>query len=156
MCVTPMQSQTLPNLRLATPDDVADLSVTRAACFDKAWIENTFMDMLLRPETLCLIAQGVGYVLVQKIPPEAEIITIAVRPEYQRRGIAEHMLREICTLLAAEQIHTLHLEVSEKLMPAQQLYAKIGFQPTGRRTHYYVSSSGDRADAILMQLTLPL
>jgi ribosomal-protein-alanine N-acetyltransferase len=148
----------LPNrpaaLRNATLDDVADLSAIRGACFDKLWIESTFAEMLQRPKIICLIAPGVAYAMVQKIPPEAEIITIAVSPEHRRQGIAEHMLREICARLSAEGITTLHLEVSEKLIAAQKLYAKIGFAPSGRRAGYYLSSSGERADAILMQLSL--
>ena len=151
-----MQNLPLLNWRHASLNDVADLSAIRAACFDKLWIDSTFAEMLQRPEIVCLIIPDIAYVLAQKILPEAEIITIAVMPDRRRMGIAEKMLREICQIFVGADIHTLHLEVSEKLPAARALYEKIGFVPSGRRPRYYVSSSGETADAILMRLDLPV
>ena len=155
MCETQMPSP-LPDLRAARAADAEDLSAIRAACFDKAWAPTEFSEMLIRPETLCVTLPKIAYVLAQKIPPEAEIITIAVVPEFRRQGIAENLLRELCRALANEKINTLHLEVSEKLAAAHALYEKIGFMPVGRRKNYYVNSSGEKTDAILMCLSLPV
>jgi len=141
-----------PDIRIATTADAPDLTAIRAQCFNKSWDEKTFSDILNNPNIICLIAPNIAYALVQKISPESELITIAVAPAHRRRGIAENLLQNLWQNLLKHGIDTIHLEVSEKLIPAQNLYKKLGFQPIGRRTNYY----GVGQDAILMRLERPL
>ncbi|HRJ12260.1 MAG TPA: GNAT family N-acetyltransferase [Alphaproteobacteria bacterium] len=146
----------LYNLRLANVDDADDLSAIRSACFDSAWTPETFTNMLRDDKNFCLLIPDTAYALVQKIPPEAELITIAVVPAARRRGIAENMLIRTWQELQQHGIHTLHLEVNERLAAARQLYEKLGFQTTGRRNGYYPNKAGSPDDAILMKLETPL
>jgi len=141
-----------PDIRIATVADAADLAAIRAQCFDKAWKAESFAEMLSNPDVLCLLIPKIAYALAQKIPPESEIITIAVIPTHRRQGIAKNLLKKLWKFLCQQDIHTMHLEVSEKLMPARALYEKMGFQSTGRRANYY----GQNEDAILMCLKTAL
>jgi len=68
---------------------------------------------------------------------EAHISTIAVQPNWRRRGIGELLLVTMldrATELGA-QIATLEVRVSNVV--AQNLYFKYGFQQVGLRRHYY-------------------
>jgi ribosomal-protein-alanine N-acetyltransferase len=68
---------------------------------------------------------------------EVHISTIAVKPNWRRRGIAELLLVAMldrATELGAE-IATLEVRVSNAT--AQSLYYKYGFQQVGLQRHYY-------------------
>jgi ribosomal-protein-alanine N-acetyltransferase len=74
---------------------------------------------------------------------EAHISTIAVQPNWRRRGIGELLLVAMldrATELEAE-IATLEVRVSN--VTAQNLYHKYGFQQVGLRRHYYRDSNED-------------
>ena len=144
------------DVRLASAADAADLAAIRSACFHNAWQENEFTELFNKPEIFCLIIPGIAYALVQMIPPESELITIAVRPEYRRMGMAKNLFRQIWKLLGEHGIDTLHLEVNEELTAARALYESAGFLPVGRRPGYYQSSTGQTKDAILLTLKTPL
>ena len=68
---------------------------------------------------------------------EAHVSTIAVKPNWRRRGVAELLLVAMldrATELGAE-IATLEVRVSN--VTAQNLYYKYGFQQVGLQRHYY-------------------
>jgi ribosomal-protein-alanine N-acetyltransferase len=145
-----------PNIRIGTIDDASDLAAIRAACFDTAWPVESFATMLANPNYSCLLIPNVAYALVQKISPEAELISIAVVPDARRRGIAEKLLRQIWQSLQSDGIDTLHLEVNEQLTEARALYQKTGFESVGRRAQYYQKPDKIAEDAILMRLQTQL
>lgn len=151
-----MPNPILPDHRLATPADAQNLHHIRSQCFHDAWSVDSFQTMLADEKHICLIISDVAYILALKIRPEAELITLAVVPEFQRRGIGEQLLSQLINHLNHQEIHTLHLEVNETLIPARHLYEKMGFQVVGHRPGYYLNSTGIREDAILMRLETPL
>lgn len=61
---------------------------------------------------------------------ETEVLNLAVAPEARRQGLAT-------ALLEAIETREVFLEVRESNLPAQQLYAKLGFRVVGRREGYY-------------------
>lgn len=71
---------------------------------------------------------------------EAEILNIAVAPEFTRRGVGRALLAQVLD-------RTLHLEVRASNTGAIAFYQALGFVETGRRRAYYASP---REDAILM------
>jgi ribosomal-protein-alanine N-acetyltransferase len=78
---------------------------------------------------------------------EAHISTIAVRPEWRRRGIGELLL--VAMLERAVELggNLATLEVRVSNVTAQSLYQKYGFAKVGRRPRYY-SDRGE--DALIM------
>jgi len=80
---------------------------------------------------------------------EAHISTIAVRPEWRRRGIGELLvvaMLERAVELGAD-LATLEVRVSN--IAAQSLYQKYGFAKVGLRPHYY----RDRGEDALIMTT---
>jgi [ribosomal protein S18]-alanine N-acetyltransferase len=88
-----------------------------------------------------------GHIGVRHILGELHITTIAVRPEYRRRGHARALIG--AALAAYPNASHVHLEVRPTNVAAIDLYESLGFETTGRRPRYY----GDE-DALLMTLNL--
>lgn len=83
----------------------------------------------------------VGFLVLLPLPPdEAEVLNIAVAPDFQRLGIGR-------ALLKATAARTLFLEVRESNAAARAFYQSLGFRQTGRRRGYYHHPA---EDAILM------
>jgi ribosomal-protein-alanine N-acetyltransferase len=78
---------------------------------------------------------------------EAHIITIAVRPERRRQGIAELLLIAAIELAISLDAHLMTLEVRQSNTAAQAMYGKYGFTGTGSRKAYY-DDNGE--DAVIM------
>ncbi|MBU6214219.1 MAG: GNAT family N-acetyltransferase [Actinomycetales bacterium] len=87
-----------------------------------------------------------GYAGVQFIAPEAEVLTVAVHPQAQRRGIGRVLVAHLEQTAAARGCGLLHLEVEDANSAARGMYAALGYQEVGRRTNYY----GLGRDAVLM------
>ncbi len=74
------------------------------------------------------------------------IVTIAVDPDYQRRGIGERLLREVETRSALPR---LQLMVRKSNLPALQLYRKLNYAIVETWPRYYE----DGEDAYVMEKT---
>jgi len=66
------------------------------------------------------------------------IRSMAVRPDYQGKGIGWRVLREINGLAKKGHSNTITLECFEPLMKAVSLYENFGFRRTGRKRNLYV------------------
>lgn len=90
-----------------------------------------------------------GFILLRLVADEAEILTLAIRPESRRQGLGRALIRDALAHSRQNGIKTLHLEVAADNTPAQRLYQACGFTQTGKRQAYYAG-----IDAILMQIAL--
>jgi len=88
-----------------------------------------------------------GHIGVRHVLGELHITTIAVKPEYRRRGHARALIG--AAFVAYPSASHVHLEVRPTNAAALDLYESLGFRKTGRRPRYY----GDE-DALLMTLNL--
>jgi ribosomal-protein-alanine N-acetyltransferase len=111
------------------------------------WTANDF----LLPEVTVAELDGevVGFLVVREtfpggdeVPPEREILNLAVALGNRRCGVASSLLREELSRRAH-----FFLEVRESNLTAQALYRKFGFVEIGRRPEYYLSP---RETAIVM------
>lgn len=82
---------------------------------------------------------------------QGDIQTLAVAPDYRRRGIARDLLRAL--LLEAERRHVaeVFLEVRVDNEPAKFLYESEGFREIARRPGYYQPGF---VDAVVMRKTM--
>jgi ribosomal-protein-alanine N-acetyltransferase len=80
----------------------------------------------------------------QTSPDEAELLNLAVVPEFRRRGVASELLRT----LRNEAKGTIFLEVAEPNSAAISLYEHHGWVSTGIRKGYYKNGM---VNAIVME-----
>ena len=122
-----------------------------ALSLPRPWSAAIWRGELSSPYGLYLVIEDRGEVFgqigVRHVLGELHITTIAVRPEYRRRGHARALIG--AALAAFPDASHVHLEVRPTNVEAIALYESLGFVETGRRPRYY----GDE-DAVLMTLNL--
>jgi ribosomal-protein-alanine N-acetyltransferase len=80
---------------------------------------------------------------------EADIVNLAVSPEFRNKGVGRKILEQLLRAAKDEGVKTVYLEVRAENPYAQRLYASCGFRSVGRRKKYY----GDE-DALIMEKKL--
>lgn len=79
----------------------------------------------------------VGYIGLSYVLDTADIISIVVKKDYTKNGIASLLLREIISFCYKKEIKNIFLEVRKSNTPAQALYNKFGFFKISERKKYY-------------------
>ena len=78
---------------------------------------------------------------------EGEIMNVAVRKEYRRKGVAGRLMKELLSRAEKRGAARFILEVREGNLPAIRLYESLGFLHAGRRRNFY---SDPAEDALIM------
>lgn len=88
-----------------------------------------------------------GFIVYRVILDEAEILSIAVKPDKRKRGIATELLKnaleDIC-----KRAKICFLEVRASNIDAIKLYEKLGFKVSSIRKKYYLLPE---EDALIME-----
>ena len=148
----------MTELRPLVAADVPTLAAIHAAAFGShAWTATMFADSLRSVDVWGLLlvnaTQPVGFALCQQIGDDCEILTFAVLPPQQRRGLGRHILQALYDAAKAKKSARIFLEVAADNLSAHRLYAGFGFKPTGARPGYYPRPGG-AVDAVLMRLNI--
>lgn len=137
-----------PRLFQIHRDDPVQLAALHKACFRDFWTVQAIAQLLATPGTFAF-AGAQGFVLARVAGDEAEILTIAVMPGAQRRGLGRALLAAAAAHAAGLGARRLFLEVSTANAAALALYRGAGFDEVSRRKAYY----GDQ-DALVLARTL--
>ena len=89
----------------------------------------------------------VGFAGLWLMVDEAHITTIAIHPDYRRRGLGELELISLIDIAYQIGAKWVTLEVRVSNYVAQSLYRKYGFREAGMRHRYY---SDNQEDALIM------
>lgn len=95
---------------------------------------------------MCRVETGFSETKSFRITRKGHIVSIAVLPEYRRRGIAHSLLSNALKNLSEYGIGECYLEVRVSNNPAIQLYKNLGFTTSRQINGYY----RDGEDAYLM------
>ncbi|MBM1634638.1 GNAT family N-acetyltransferase [Sulfitobacter mediterraneus] len=131
-----------------TPARMAQLH--RAAFLrERPWSDKEFSDLTQSRFVRCF-DHAFGFALTRTLAGESELLTLAVDPDHQGKGIGQELLQNWLDSLP-EGTETAFLEVASDNQPAINLYQKFKFIEAGRRAAYYSRSNGTKADAIVMR-----
>ena len=141
---------------IAALPHAADCARIHTAAFAEAgargWSMQEFDDLFRRPGSI-LFRSGHAFLLAQGLGDQSEILTFAVAPDYQRRGIGKALIEEFIAHSTAHGAHSCILEVAVSNLTAVSLYQLVGFQTIARRKDYFLENGG-RTDALIMQRSL--
>ncbi len=83
----------------------------------------------------------VGYAGAWNTGTDYSIISVAIAHDYRKNGIAVRLLNRLVMDAKKKEIYSVSLEVSEKNIPAINLYKKLGFITTNVRKSYYKNNT---------------
>lgn len=144
----------------AAPEHAEEIARIYAGLFDTPWDAASLHELLAHPASTAFIARlgtpqrTAGFVLAQLAADEAEILTLGVDKEWQRRGIGRRLVEALCRAARKAEARSLYLEVAPTNAAALALYGRLGFKETGRRKAYYERPGGPPEDALTLVLAL--
>lgn len=151
-----MTSDALAILRAAGLDDAAAMAVVHAACFAQGWTEADMRPHLNAANAIAFVAANaqtpdlMGFVLARLVAQDAEILSLAVRPQHRRGGIGKRLLTLAEQEIARRGGGDLFLEVAADNEAAIALYRNCDLRTGGRRAGYYVRSDRPAVDALVL------
>ena len=149
---------TRPAVVTASPSDIDRLAEMQATCFHEPWGAASIAKTLSLPGAFALLLRdstpagriSTGFVIVQVVTDQADLLTLGVIPGMRRRGHARLLLEGALERAAALGAKTMFLEVAEDNPAALALYRAAGFVVMGRREGYYRSAEGRKVAAATM------
>ena len=140
------------NYYLMDIDHVEAVAELEKLCFSDPWSARSITSEVTNPLSCWVVAMDgdrlVGYVGSQSVLGWADMMNLAVHPDYRRRGIAETLVDQLIELLKQNGVTCLTLEVRVSNSPAIHLYEKLGFTEVGRRPGYY---HNPKEDALILR-----
>jgi [ribosomal protein S18]-alanine N-acetyltransferase len=141
-------------LRDMDEKDLDAVLAIESASFSRPWTKRHFQDEIISPcgrPTVAVLPDGAlaGYLCLQLVLDEAEILDVAVAPALRGRGVGRQLVEGALSQSRRLGAALVFLEVRVGNAEAILLYRRLGFREIGRRKGYY----DDGEDAILMEYT---
>jgi [ribosomal protein S18]-alanine N-acetyltransferase len=132
-------------IRLATIADAVTIALMSRELIETglgwSWTPSRVARNVRDRETLTIVAcennQIVGFGITQFGDEHAHLSLLAVRQDYQRRGIGRAMMKWIEASASVAGISTLNLEVRAANQAARRFYRALGFQEIALMPFYY-------------------
>ncbi|PIE31982.1 MAG: ribosomal-protein-alanine N-acetyltransferase [Ilumatobacter coccineus] len=141
-----MSTVTDIGLETMTGADLDEVVAIDAETSSTPWSWSLFNDELARPESRWYVVariddEIVGFAGLMVVPDpdgdQAHVTTIAVSPEFRRRGIGARLMSALGRHARGRGCVSWTLEVRESNHAAIELYRRFGFAPVGTRPSYY-------------------
>lgn len=134
-------------VRRMREEDLDEVMAVERDSFSSPWTRDMYLREIKKEEGCYLVAmigkELAGYCGALLILDEAHIMTLAVRRDLRRRGIAARMLLELIACSEDMGARFLTLEVRKSNNAAIELYTSFGFQIMGERKNYYLDNLED-------------
>lgn len=135
-----------------TKADISRIAELERRCFSDPWSEKELEACLSLPvyKTYLLETDDgalIGYACQTIVCEDAEVLNIAVAPEYRGQRYGQLLMKEMLRTAMRLSATNMFLEVRKSNAPARGLYEFFAFKEYGVRKNYYP----DGEDAILMR-----
>ncbi len=142
-------------VRRGVPADGEWMYKIELISFPCPWDERSFLTEIWKDPFEVLVetdanGKGRGYLIYHCAGGEAHILSIAVSPDFRRRGIAGRLLKSFHISMIKRGVKEVYLEVRRSNLSALALYASVGYKLIGCRRGYY----SDGEDALVMKKIL--
>lgn len=120
-------------------------------CFSDAWSEAVIESMLKSEYDKVIIIEDFAYINYRVLYDEAELMKIAVLPEFRKKNHAVRLMELCIEDLRQRKVKSCMLELRASNEAALCLYKKFGFEILNVRKDYYAAPA---EDALIMLLEL--
>ena len=138
-------------IRLMQAHDVSTVFNIEKKVQIKPWSKNQFIEAVEQYVSTVIEKDGqvVGFCLLQPVLDEANLLLMAVDPQYQGQGLGYKLLNESLNLLKNNPVQ-IFLEVRQSNTAAINLYEKSDFHQIDIRKNYYPNLDGTKEHAVIM------
>jgi ribosomal-protein-alanine acetyltransferase len=146
--------------RMRSEDLERVMAIARSLLGAPQWPRSAYIFALnpnSTPKRIAIVAAdeetgtAIGFAVASLLPPQAELETIAVSVDAQRRGTGGKLLSVMAEEMKAAAASEFVLEVRASNRAAIALYRSLGWRENGRRPRYYADPE---EDAVLMSREL--
>jgi len=139
-------------IRAATKGDLEGVAAIERDVFPDPWPASSFVPLLEHDALVAEISgQIAGYLFGRSAADEAEVLNLAVLPEYRRAGLGRRLLETVFDGWEARGVARVYLEVRASNEGALAFYQALGFWPSAVRRGYY---SQPKEDALVLTRNL--
>jgi ribosomal-protein-alanine N-acetyltransferase len=161
-----MVLESIYRLRQFKPSDLDEVIRINRECLPENYTTLFFMNLFKRfPKTfivaennkkpvgyiMCRIETGIPSFKILGITKKGHVISIAVLPEHQKKGVGFALVQEAMQAMVDYNAKECYLEVRTSNSPAIKLYKKLGFEVTRTIKDYY--ADGENAFVMAMHLS---
>jgi ribosomal-protein-alanine N-acetyltransferase len=136
-------------LRRCKEKDLDKVLQIERICFRHPYDYFTFLYFLMRKTDGFYVAEEngriIGYVISSVRDGKGNIVSIAVLPEFRRKGIGSRLMEESLNFLS-KKVDYVELQVGVSNKEAIGLYRRLGFEEVGFVPNYYLNGE----DALIM------
>ena len=132
------------NFRNANIDDAEALSIIDEQCFkegNERYSKKAFEEEIKEISKQYIVALYgglvIGYIGLQKLGEELNLLKVAVLPQYQKLGVGFKLMQLSFNYKTQNNLSNYFLEVREDNSKAIKLYQKFGFKTETKREKYY-------------------
>ena len=148
-------------LRPFMPKDLKKVMSINRICLPENYSPYFFIDLYEKYPSTFIVAEAdqkvIGYIMCRiergftsfggfGISKKAHVVSIAVLPEYQKRGVGTTLMNEAMNNMPLYKAKECYLEVRVSNTPAVNMYKSLGFQIARKTGAYYA----DGEDAYMM------
>ncbi len=131
-----------------TKELVPQVAAIEALCFSEPWSEQAYREACEGENYLYIVAvdregRAVGMCGLLIGPFEAEVMNVAVHPDFRRQGIAAKLMHALLEAGDAKGVTEYTLEVRAGNTGAIHLYENCGFVGEGIRPDFYRKPTED-------------
>jgi ribosomal-protein-alanine N-acetyltransferase len=130
------------------------LRIERASFGAEAWPRKYFLELYRDCREFFVVAKVrgriAGYAVACAEKRNAEIASLAVHPDYRRRGVADALMRHALRELRAAGVRRVELMVRTGNSAGAALYRSLGFRRVRMLPRYYE----DGGDGFLMAIAI--
>lgn len=136
------------SIRLMEINDLEVILELEQQLFTSAWQEEDFIyELKANPFSYNYVLEEnneiIGYAGLWITYEQAQITTIGVRKESQRKGYASLLMNHLLEVVRSKNCEQFSLEVRVSNESAIKLYEKFGFKNVGIRKNYYQDNFED-------------
>ena len=136
-----------------TPEDISQVKQLEDEQNINILSKESITDDLSKDNYYYIVAKKenniIGYLGASFLLDTADLISVVVKQEEKRKGIASSLLLILYRYLKEQNVKKILLEVRESNLIAQKTYINHGFNVISRRKNYYGNES-----AIIMEKTI--
>lgn len=142
-----MTQPIVSNFRSITSKDLDKIMEIEKACFDRRWTHRNFSDCLAsrscRGQALYVGTTIVGFVIYEQFKTRLDIVSIAIHPSWQRKGLGRRIVLRLIQKLDETGRTGLAAVVRESNLTAQLFYRAVGLKSVKVLHGYYSDLSED-------------